>query len=112
MLLSDDESRLESVRELLKSATDLPESQRGRTELHQTDLQLIVPAGWGAAYALDPEGFVVGFKFGSPSFPQQLIELILGFPKLQRLVFHTRQDGLTCPRKTQPARIGDLTSRQ
>src|SRR5258706_8215087 len=55
--------------------------------LVQTELPLILPFGSGAAYALDREGRVAGFKFAFPPEPQRLIELILGFPYLQRLIF-------------------------
>ena len=34
----------------------------------------------------------------------------VSYESLRQLVL--RRDGLTCPRKTQPARIGDLTSRR
>src|ERR1700675_2260115 len=86
MPFSDDEQRLTAVRDLLR--TNPEPNARLQDELLQMDLLLILPAGWGAGYALDSEGRVAGFKFGGPPHPQQLIELLVGFPYLQRLVFH------------------------
>lgn len=79
-------NRYEELKPLLNWNQDLREDEQ--IHLQETALEFIVPAGYGAAYAFDSNGHVAGFKFGRPPFPQRLLELLVSFPYLERLVFY------------------------
>ena len=81
-LLSDPDERekLGAINDLLVNS-----GQRG---LELTDLSLIVASGSGAAFSRAPQGRVTGFKFGDLPSAQRVIELVVTFPYLQRLVFY------------------------
>ena len=110
----DEQQKLALVRELLARPHDVSqtvrpavrEGWRPPNELRRADLELILPGGWGAAYALDDHGHVAGFKFGTPPFAQELFDLVVQFPYLQRLVFHVRDEAKPVD---IPKAIGDLS---
>jgi small GTP-binding protein len=110
MDLEDPHSELAPLLSLLETRNERWLEPERRIVLQRTHLDFIVPSGWGAAYALDENGHVAGFKFGTAPIPQELIELLLQFPYLQRLVLFANQR----PASDQvpwdiPASIGGLT---
>lgn len=82
----EDEHRLRALVEFFNGPAFGGE-QGERISLQPTSLNLIVPVGAGAAYAQDSSGNVLGLKFGISANHQQLLELALEFPRLERLVF-------------------------
>jgi hypothetical protein len=54
-----------------------------------------------------PTGRVAGFKFGTPPNPQELLEMLIEFPHLQKLVFHAGTENVSIE---IPSAIGALES--